>query len=508
MKIYLIAPRTDEPNFDSAMSSVPGMRGRYTLVAASGIASVAAWFPASDDIRLCDETVQDVDLEAEADVVGLSINVSQIRRGLELAREFRRRGRRVVLGGAHVSLAPELFRGEADCLVIGEFETVAPRFMEDLQAGRLQSEYRCGQADLAEAPVPRWDLYPNDGAVTGVVQTSRGCPFECSFCDVIQYLGRKQRHKPPHRVIAELEVLHALGYREITLSDDNFTVYRKRTRELLTALLDWNGAEGRAPVQFSTQMSIDVARDPDLLALCNAAGLRHAFVGLETSNAEALTESRKRQNLGVDLVGECEKIVRAGLTIHAGLIVGFDHDDLSCFEQQFAFAQRLPVVGLNVSALVAPYATPLYAEMRQAGRIVEEATHGTAVGNTPLTNLIPARMTREELAEGRAWLKTELLAPENAILRFERYAKTLGAPRLDMARSADQSLRGRRHPLRELIPMMAREPGMRRLITGVRDTIAERPEIAYDLNSTLAMYLADAARTRAASEEHALRSAS
>ncbi|MCE8457736.1 B12-binding domain-containing radical SAM protein, partial [Rhodovulum sulfidophilum] len=371
MRIYLIAPAPDDKTDTAAETGMAGVKTPFTLSAAAGIVSVAAWLPLGTDIRICDEVGQQVDLGAAVNPVGLSINVSQVARGLDLARAFRRRNLPVMLGGAHVSLAPEILRGRADCLVIGAFETAAPDVAADLLAGALKPEYRCGKADMATMPLPRRDLSPNDRAIAGVVQTSRGCPFDGTFCDVIQYVGRKQRHKPPEKVLAEPDQLYRLGDREVSLSDDNFTVSRKRTRALPEALIGWNGSAGRDPVRFSTRIS----RDADLLALCNRAGLRQVFVGLEASAPAALAEANKRQNLHVDLIGECRKLVAAGLTIRRGLIVGFDHDDLGCFERQFAFAQALPVVGFNVSAPVAPYATPLYAEMKRAGRSVDADTH-------------------------------------------------------------------------------------------------------------------------------------
>ncbi|MBL3585129.1 B12-binding domain-containing radical SAM protein [Rhodovulum sulfidophilum] len=490
MRIYLIAPAPDDKTDTAAETGMTGVKTPFTLSAAAGIVSVAAWLPRGTDIRICDEVVQEVDLGAEIDPVGLSINVSQLVRGLDLARAFRRRGVPVVLGGAHVSLVPEIFRGRADCLVIGGFETAAPDVAADLPAGALKPEYRCGKADMAAMPLPRRDLYPNDRVIAGVVQTSRGCPFDGTFCDVIQYVGRKQRHKPPEKVLAEPDQLYRLGYREVSLSDDNFAVSRKRTRALLEALIGCNGSAGRDPVRFSPQISIDA----DLLALCNRAGLRQVVVGLETSAPAALAEANKRQNLHVGLIGKCRKLVAAGLTIRGGLIAGFDHDDLGCFERQFAFAQALPVDGFNVSAPVAPYATPLYAEMKRAGRIADADTHRGSAAGARLTNMLPAQMTREELAEGRALLKAALLAPDAALVRFEAYARTLAPPSQDMGRTAWVKPGARRHPLHELLPLMMKEKGTRRVILAVREMIAERPETGYDLTSTLTLYLSECAR--------------
>lgn len=489
MRAYVIAPQPDYDAGTATETSRAGFREPFAVTASAAIATVAAFFPRETDIRLCDEIVEAVDFDAEVDLVAISMNISQVQRGISIARRFRARGVPVVMGGSHVSLEPEIFRGEAECLVIGEFEPVAEAFMADLFADRLRPEYHGGRADLASTPVPRWDLYPNQRTIGGVVQTSRGCPFECSFCDVIQYLGRKQRHKPAEAVVREAQVLYDHGYREISLSDDNFTVYRQRTRALLAELIAWNGRDGRAPVRFNTQMSIDAARDPELLELCNRAGLRQAFIGLETDNAAALQESRKRQNLRVDLVAECEKIVAAGVTIRAGLIVGFDSDDLSCFERVFGFAMALPIVGFNVNVLVAPVATPLFDQMKQAGRIVAADTAGSTMGGSGLSNILPLNMTREQLSEGRNWLKSEILSPENTIKRFERYAGLLGKPVL-LGGDGRSSVGGRRkHPLTELVALLARDRGARQVIDFVRDLGAERPEIGYDLTSVLTLYL-------------------
>ena len=462
---------------------------RYVLAASAGIASVAAWFPEDTDTRLCEEIVEPVNFDDPAGVVGISINVSQMTRGLEIAREFLRRGRRVVLGGPHVSLAPELFEGEGDCLVIGEIEPVAQQFVADALHGTLAPVYKGGKADMNQMPSPRWDLYPNHLALAASVQTSRGCPFECNFCDVIQYVGRKQRHKSAENVISECQQLYDLGYREIFFSDDNFTVYRRRSQELLQHLAAWNNGRDYGAVTFSTQVSVDLARDPELLEACSQAGLRYVLVGLETSDEEALKASKKRQNLKVDLRRECETITRAGLTIRAGLIVGFDTDDASCFERQFHFAQSLPVVGHHLSVLVAPIATPLYSELERAGRIVESRDYVTNVAMTKLTNFLPARMSRAELAEGYIWLRRALLDPQATIQRFETYARTLGADGRNYI--APRRANRQASPMLDLIKFMVRAPGARQVIMAVREMAAERREIEADIVSQLALYLSE-----------------
>ncbi|MES2817840.1 MAG: radical SAM protein [Pseudomonadota bacterium] len=492
MRVYLIAPL---PSFGSdavlADYLLP-LDEPYALIAAAGIATVAAFFDETFSLRLCDEIIEAVDFEDPSEVICISMNVSQAVRGIQIARRFRAMGRTVIMGGAHVSLAPEMFDGEADCLVIGEFEPIATTVINDLRAGTLLPRYQGAKADLATSPKPRWDLYRNDRAISGVVQTSRGCPFECNFCDVIQYLGRVQRHKPPECVIAELQQLYELGYRSVNMSDDNFTVYRQRTRTLLQALIAWNGQDGREPMQFSTQMSIDIARDEDLLGMCNQAGMRTAFVGIETSSEEALKESLKRQNLRQDLTAQCSRIVAAGITVQSGMMLGFDSDDLSCFERQFRFAMSLPVVHLKVAVLVAPVATPLYDQLKAAGRLLDDPGQDpSSVGNY-WTNIMPRNMTRAQLAEGATWLVDALMEPDNVIRRFESYAAIL-KPAPELLRRPARRTYGTSgaSPMLQLIQKGAKDPGGRKVIDAVDVLAKARPEIANDLLGALAMHLSN-----------------
>ncbi|PWE30796.1 radical SAM protein [Pararhodobacter marinus] len=489
MKLYLIAPLPDFGHNANASSRMLNIGESYALMASAGITTVAALLGDDVDLRLCDEMIEEVDFDVDCDVVAISMNVGQAARGLDIARRFREMGRTIVVGGPHVSLSPETFADAADCLVIGEFETVAEQFRADLKAGTLKARYRCGQADLAAAPMPRWDLYRNDRALTGVIQTSRGCPFECNFCDVIQYLGRVQRHKPVDKVVAEAQQLYDLGYRSINLSDDNFTVNRRKSRAMLDGLAAWNGREGRAPVEFATQCSIDLSRDADLIEMCRQAGLREVFIGIETSSEEALKESQKRQNLRQDLVETVSRIVSGGLVVTLGMMVGFDSDDATCFERQFDFGMSLPVVNLRPTVLVAPIGTPLHAQMQAEGRLYDDDL-SVFPGGGLLTNFRPAKMSREELADGARWLVEALYAPDNAIARFEHLARLLRPAPDHLVRAHETLAPGKGAAgVLKLLRQSARDPGARRVIDAVNDLSHQRPEIARDLSTILAGYL-------------------
>jgi radical SAM superfamily enzyme YgiQ (UPF0313 family) len=350
-------------------------------------------------------------------MVGITGKVTQYRRMIGLAQQFRERRKLIVIGGPLASLSPELVRSHCDVLVRGEIEEIAPQLFADLRAGTWKKDYLGTKCDLAAAPVPLWEKYPNDRAISGTVQTSRGCPFECEFCDVIQYLGRKQRHKPIAHVLAELDTLYRHGYRSIFIADDNFTVYRSRAKELLSALSAWNRGRSEGPVRFITQVSIDASRDEELLAMCAEAGLRQVFIGIETPNAESLRESKKRQNLMGNLSEQVASFVAHGITVYGGMIVGFDHDGPDIFARQYEFAMSMPVPIFTIGALVAPAATPLHDRLLRAGRLVE----GPEVAAMPWsTNVVPAKMSRETLLEGLSWLCSELYAPAHFSERIDR----------------------------------------------------------------------------------------
>src|SRR3954463_3175047 len=258
--IYIVNPAADEPSYYS-YEVLDGPDGGWVQVADLTIATLAAFVPEGWTIRLAEEAVYPVDLEAEVDFVAITGKVTQRGRMIALAEAFRRRGRTVLIGGPFATLSPDDMRPHADILVTGEMEELAPRLFADLAAGSWQDSYDGGRADIRLAPLPRWDLYPVDRAQLGALQTTRGCPFSCEFCDVIQYQGRKQRHKDIDQVLRELDALYAAGFRNVFLVDDNFTVHRARARAVLDAIAEWNARPGAERVSFLTQASLDVARD-------------------------------------------------------------------------------------------------------------------------------------------------------------------------------------------------------------------------------------------------------
>ncbi len=400
---------------------------------------------------------------------------------IELAREFRRRGKLVVIGGPYASLNPTDMQPHADILVTGELEEISDRLFNDIANDRWQGQYEGTRPDLSKSPIPRWDLYPPHFALAGQVQTSRGCPFECEFCDVIQYLGRKQRWKEPDQVIRELDVLYAQGYRNIFFADDNLTVMRRRARELLERIRAWNLERAGSPVNFSTQVSIDIARDPELLALGVEAGLRMVFIGIESPNAESLAETKKRQNLRIDLSAQVRKVVESGLMVLAGMIVGFDNDGPDIFERQDAFIASLPVPVIQLGVLVAPPATPLYARMKSEGRLVAEDWVGAA--DFLASNIRPKLMTETQRSAGIKWLLNRIYAPSAYGRRVRKFVETNVVRRPARRKSLMSGIEG------QLALRLARQgPAERALVELLETLLLQRPDLHTQFSYVLLFY--------------------
>jgi len=400
LKIYLIAPKNPESfwTFDRVL---PSLKKRCVFPNLS-LPTVAGLTPPPHEVALCDENVERVDLETDADVVGLTGYVVHKRRILELADAFRRRGKLVVAGGPFATLCPEELRDRVDAVFVGEAEYTWPRFLRDLEAGRAQAEYRQDdRPSMLDSPLPRFDLLKADRYRSMTIQFARGCPFNCEFCDIIVMYGRRPRTKSVGQVLAEVEAIHRLGVPNIFVVDDNFIGNKKEAKELLRALAGWQEVRGY-PVEFMTEASLNVAQDDELLALMKRAHFATIFVGIESPRKASLAESNKSQNMREDIVASVHRIQAAGIEVMAGMIVGFDNDDPSIFEEQFRFIQEARIPISMTGMLNAMPKTPLHARLKATGRLIAESVGDQFV----FTNIVPAGMSRRELYEGyRALLR-------------------------------------------------------------------------------------------------------
>jgi radical SAM superfamily enzyme YgiQ (UPF0313 family) len=405
MRILLVSPKHAESFFGfSEVASDTGVPGYMPNLALS---TLAAMVPDGIQLTTIDEEVEPVDFDTPWDLVGITGYISQSKRMFEIADEFRRRGRLVAIGGPYASLSPSKVRPHCDIMFLGEGEETWPQFLREFQQGLWQPEYKqVGNVDFGLSPHPKFEVMKPGGYWVAVVQTSRGCPFQCEFCDVIVYLGRKQRHKAPEQIVRELTTLYDAGYRSVFLSDDNFTANRKRAAEIMQAVGEWNRSQPEK-TYFATQISIDVVRDPELLKLCADSGLKQAFVGIETNDEEALREVKKTQNMKRDLVRDVRMLQQHGIAVIGGLITGFDANTTKSFASLFEFAQAAGFPMTTVNMLHAPEGTPLEKRMLEAGRLKSEHSEVAAFD----TNVLPEHMSSDELRAGTQWLLNKLYAP-------------------------------------------------------------------------------------------------
>jgi radical SAM superfamily enzyme YgiQ (UPF0313 family) len=395
--------------------------GKKAILPPLGLLTVAALLPRTWETRLCDLNVRSLDPgELEwADVVFVSGMLIQRESMLEIAGAARARRRPVVAGGAYASTSPESLAPFVDCVVVGEAEDLIAELTARLERGeplpkRLQAAER---PDVSRTPVPRYDLLDVDVYQSIGVQFSRGCPFNCEFCDIIEIFGRKPRVKSPAQLCAELDAIYATGFRgPVFLVDDNFIGNKVEARRLLPRIAAWMRAH-RDPFMLFTEASLNLAADDALVDAMVDAGFASVFIGIETPSPEALRETQKLQNTAVDAEAGVRKLVARGLEVMAGFIVGFDADDAEAVERQRQWIARAPIPLAMVGLLIALPGTQLERRLQREGRLL----HHSGGDNLDRTNFV-TRLDEVTLLEGYARLLAEIYSPE---AYFDRSARTL-----------------------------------------------------------------------------------
>lgn len=412
LSICLINPRF-EPSywgFEFALPLYPGDK-RSTMI--PGSLSAVAGLCGDHDVYVLDENVEEIEwnLLQTFDVVGVTgMNVQKVRMRQILLR-LRELKIFTVVGGPFVSVQEAFFEGLCDVTFIGEAETTWPAFL-DAFAHDEPTNKRYEQSaptDMTAAPRPRFDLLKVDRYATGALQYSRGCPFQCEFCDIIVIYGRRPRAKEPAQLIAELDDMRRAGFHSAFIVDDNFIGNKKKAKSLLLELIPWMERH-HYPLRLMAEASVDLADDAELLELMYRANFRSVFIGIETPRLASLKETKKFQNTRGDSLGaKLARIQNAGLDVSGGFIVGFDSDDRRIFEDQFQFIQDNGITLAMVGMLQAIPRTPLYERLQREGRLVEE---------DPSCNFVPRQMTRSELRDGYWGLVKRLYAPEAYLDRY------------------------------------------------------------------------------------------
>ncbi|MCC6748398.1 MAG: B12-binding domain-containing radical SAM protein [Deltaproteobacteria bacterium] len=407
MRALLVYPRF--PRTYWGQEYTHAITGKRAVLPPLGLLTVAALCPAHWRLRLVDlnvEPLSDADL-AWSDVVLLSAMRVQQESFHEVVRRAHAAGKRVVAGGPYVTTDPEA-APEVDHLVLGEAEDLLPGFLAALEAGDAPA--RVGPAaarpDPAKSPPPRFDLLKVQHYTAVGVQFSRGCPFNCEFCDIIEIFGRVPRTKSPEQFVAELDAVRATGYRgAVFVVDDNFIGNKVAAKRMLGALGTWSRTHA-FPFDFFTEASVNLAGEDALVAALVAAGFSAVFLGIETPSREALAETHKRQNLHLELDRAVEKLVSSGLNVMAGFIVGFDADDAQIFERQHEFISRSPIAMAMVGMLTALPGTQLWRRLKAEGRL----RHVSEGGNQGRSNFV-TRLPEDELVAGYERLLARLYEP-------------------------------------------------------------------------------------------------
>lgn len=426
MRLLLINPKVPDSfwSFKWAVHTI--LPGKRAVNPPLGLATLAALCPNDWQVEIVDENVEPVPLTTTADIVGIGGMGVQARRQRELLAYYRQRGHYVVIGGAAASLLPENYEGLADTVVAGEAEYIWPEFCRDFAAGKPKALYReTGTVDLADSPVPRFDLLKLPLYANATLQYSRGCPFTCEFCDIIVMFGRKPRMKSPAQIGRELDALRQYGMRNVFFVDDNMIGNKKKAKELLRFLVEYQQKHGRS-LSFGTEVSLNIAQDEELLDLCQAANFNWFFIGIESTDAASLKETGKSQNLREDILTSVRRIYSRGIDVFGGFIIGFDNDTPRTFEDQYRFITDAGIQTAMIGQLAALPRTPLYARMEREGRLreIDEESDNTRLRS----NIIPKTMSDDEMSGLYRDIYRRLLTDAGIGLRIRNKARHLAAP--------------------------------------------------------------------------------
>ncbi|AFY66684.1 B12-binding domain-containing radical SAM protein [Geitlerinema sp. PCC 7407] len=403
---------------------------RKVLLPPLGLVTVAAILPQSWEFRLVDRNIRAVTEEewAWADLVILSAMIVQKEDLLDQIREAKRHGKRVAVGGPYPTSVPEEALGAgADYMILDEGEITLPMFVEAIARGETSGIYRANgeKPSVTETPVPRYDLLDFSAYDSMSVQFSRGCPFQCEFCDIIVLYGRKPRTKTPQQLLKELDYLYELGWRRgVFMVDDNFIGNKRNVKLLLRELKEWQREHGY-PFRFNTEASVDLAQDAEMMELMVECFFDAVFVGVETPDEDSLAMTKKFQNTRDSLTDAIDTITRAGLRVMAGFIIGFDGEKPGAGRRIVEFVERAAIPTTTFAMLQALPNTALWHRLEKEGRL--RGRDGN-INQTTLMNFVPTRPL-EDIAREYVDAFWTIYDPEIFLDRVYRCFLTLGAPR-------------------------------------------------------------------------------
>ena len=419
MNVLLVYPKY--PDTFWSFKSVLKYISKKAAFPPLGLLTVASLLPKTWVLKLVDVNVLELsdDSIAWADMVFISAMIVQMDSAREIIRRSKKQGKTVVMGGPAATTLPEQFAG-VDYFVLNEAEITLPQFLADLEQGHLKPIYTSMERpDIKKTPIPQWSLINMKDYAIMPVQYSRGCPYDCEFCDIVVMNGHKPRLKTPGQLVGEIDSLYKAGWRgDIFIVDDNFIGNKTRVKKMLPALIAWQ-KKHKYPYVLTTEASTDLAGDEQLMQLMSAANFHKVFLGIETPNIDSLKECGKYQNTSQSLEEAVRKLQSKGMQVMGGFIVGFDNDTDSIFEAQIKFIQKVGVVTAMVGLLNVLPQTRLWHRLKAEGRLLEQ----TSGENTDAQlNYIP-KMTRENLVEGYQKILATIYSPKEYYARINTFIK-------------------------------------------------------------------------------------
>lgn len=429
MKVLLIYPLF--PKTFWSYERILELINRKALLPPLGLITVAAILPQEWEFKLVDRNVRSV-TEAEwdwADLVICSAMIVQKPDLIAQIKEAKKRGKSVAVGGPYPTSLPEEMREVGvDYLILDEGEITLPLFVEALQRGETQGEFTANgeKPSVTETPIPRYDLLEQEAYDSMSVQFSRGCPFQCEFCDIIVLYGRKPRTKTPQQLLGELQALYDLGWRGgVFMVDDNFIGNKRNVKLLLQDLKTWQ-QERNYPFRFDTEASLDLAQDDELIQLMLECNFAAVFMGIETPDIESLRFTKKLQNTRSSLLDSIDKVTRSGLRVIAGFIIGFDGEKPGAGQRIVEFAEITGIPTTTFAMLQALPHTALWHRLEKEGRLIQGSGN---INQTTLMNFVPTRPV-EEIAQEYVEAFSALYEPQQYLDRVYRYFLKLGAPKV------------------------------------------------------------------------------
>ncbi len=427
MRVLLVYPIF--PKTFWSYEKILALVNRKVLLPPLGLVTVAAILPQEWEFKLVDRNIRPATEEewAWADVVIFSAMIVQKQDLLEQIKEAKRRGKLVAVGGPYPTSVPHEVQSVcADFLILDEGEITLPMFVAAIERGETSGIFRTTEKpDVTTTPIPRFDLLELDAYSMMSIQFSRGCPFQCEFCDIIVLYGRKPRTKAPAQLLAELDYLYKLGWRRgVFMVDDNFIGNKRNVKLLLQELKGWM-AEHKYPFHFDTEASIDLAEDSELMELMVECGFKAVFLGIETPDEESLQLTKKFQNTRNSLTEAVESIIKAGLRPMAGFIIGFDGEKKGAGDRIVHFAELAAIPSTTFAMLQALPNTALWHRLNKEGRLRENKDGN--INQTTLMNFIPTRPL-EDIAREYTDAFCALYDPERYLDRTYRCFLMIGSP--------------------------------------------------------------------------------